>query len=190
MAERLLKRIKWIDQKSKDIVTGYNREFDKDKKYIPKSVSNLCLLFYSEYDCFIKCGDALSINNKGDTVTGIYATICPYRPMSIARGLINIDTSRNKNIYSWTFKIINRCINEGVDDRIGIGLYDGSKCKLFYSGCDSSKGSIIKMEFNLKEQIVRWFINDAYNHRNRHYPFGGRTYNMAISFAEKDTAVQ
>ena len=195
-----LKRLESINQRDKDTVIGYSRQYSSREaitKHIPKSISYLCLLFYNEYDCFIKCGNGLVINENGDTVTCINQEYIkkPYIRNSImALGSISIDTSGNdkkalSTIYSWTFKLMKQ---ERCFKGIYFGLYDSSNDEwILYKQRDKFKvGMTFKMEFSLKRRSMEIYRNDEYIEKDIVKHIQEAFYTMAIVIEDKGTILK
>ena len=185
-----LQRITSISQHRKDVVIGYNRQI---KNNIPKSISHLCLLFYHEYDYFMKCGRALIINDRYDTVTSIDKNKGTFVNHSIlAHGSVSIDCSGNNKealstIYSWTFQLIAKeCVRSGV----GIGLYSYSR-RCYFSGQYEGfrVGMLLKFEFNPKNETICVARNGSKG-TEFHWKTEGDTYHIAIVFDTKGTTVK
>lgn len=189
-----------VEQREKDLVIGYNREFRGSKlhpvaSYIPNSISYLCISFYHEYDYFNQCGDGLSIDSKGDTVMCINANPGKklFCPSNIAYGLIGIDTSNMtalSTIYSWTFEVIHR---QELNKRVSFGLYDPKTgCKLFYHGysIELVPGTYIRMEFNVAKKFVDFYVNDKHELCHKFMKYHKQTWYMATSFKEHKAMIK
>ena len=117
-----LKKIQSINQMDKDIVLGYTRRAEKlvHSNQIPEQISFLCLLYFHEFDCFIKCGYTLEINGERDTIR---STTTSQKLSSVdeitAHGLVEFDfkriTAAGKGStckeFSYPFLLINKSAN-------------------------------------------------------------------------------
>lgn len=113
-----LAKLKSIEQKSKDIVSGYIRQsqfvFKTDNPYyiIPPLVHYLCIGYYHISEFFMTKSERVTLNDDKTIIT--YNSKEGY---VTAYGNVHINVS-DKSIYTWTFKILYNGIDEihiGID---------------------------------------------------------------------------
>ena len=125
-----LKKIKSIDQKTKDLIFGYIRESNESISYttIPMMINYICLLYYHLTDRFTKCGVGMEItssnsndSNKNDVVQLHNGNFDDWRNI---HGNIIINPRDNPNlIATWVIKMTFDCCIIGIHSG-----YDGWLC--------------------------------------------------------------
>ena len=164
-----------IDQKFVYLVYGYNRRILKD---IPDEVSNVCLLFYFEYDAWdkqwihqdIKLIDATTIEKTKRSSRNAFLT-----------------KEFESGQHEWTFKVIRIDKKQDVSEecnRITIGIFDINACKILplkshfmdeqgqtesntvtinfmnkNDGHELEAGDIIKMFVDFDKLQLKWTVN-------------------------------
>ena len=112
--------LKFADQNSKDIVSGYCKEIEKSlisKQIIPKYIIDICLAYYLIIERFIECGNKyIKFDQERRSITN------PVSKWDTAYGTFEIDCNDKLNIhklYRWTFDIYNNgygCNSIGIDE--------------------------------------------------------------------------
>ena len=195
-----LRRTKSINQTDKDIVIGYVKDVQRliNAQQIPMVVTYLCLMyFFYEIDHFDKAGKNIKINDRGDILTAVSCE------KGTCYGKLNIGADSNNIpfIFSWTFNIISRSsfIYIGLDS----SKNNASTQSLFYALSDWGstgtattteqdifqrnpawsyrEGDIVEMKLNVKQQKLKYFINDKDIGCVIDVEFGSNIkYNMAV----------
>ena len=190
-----LKQIQNINQLDKDTVLGYTRAVERiiDSGIIIKSVSYLCLLYYSDGDCFNECGDGMEIHNTKDAVTAINPGD-NYFGEGKAYGSMNIDINDEchkinpKITYEWTFKIMHRTV---FDEAMLFGIQNMTSC---YAGrmYDLRANNTVKMKLVMNESTLKFYVNDKKElyHVIQDIPLDKNVYNMMIDVGDKGTIVK
>ena len=89
------------------VVYGFIRNIEETIKprIVPTTITNVCLQFFYEYDCFVKSGEAMEINKDGTKVTNIE----PDHEQTGASCYGTLIIGRNEKslqfVYHWRFKI-------------------------------------------------------------------------------------
>ena len=183
------KELDQIDQKDKDLVTGYIRKLAQLDDLIPNLVIFTALSFYHIAECWAECGDDVTISNDGKVLTKKHGDILESNWNNTSYGNKWID-SMDPKVHKWTFHIdsdasfvfgfVADAVHHNDDfsaseDVINYGMVDngsvwqhGSRFGL--SNVEVCKGDTIIITLNLVDGTILFAVNERYEdeitHRN------------------------
>ena len=175
--------LKLVDRKTEYVVNGFIHRIENISSLsinVPRSIIQICILFFFQFEYFEKCGDDLSITGDQENRIKKSAEVDGWRNIGYGSKWIESNTS---NIIRWTIKIIKHKQNDGV--MVGViskeidsndCLWNSTHCTflwnkiIYYEGCNINDEYIdhywvntnvlLTMELNLKKSELIYYIND------------------------------
>ena len=150
-------RLKKIDQRTKDIVFGYNHQKEKQyNKQIPQMINYLCLAYYYIYNKL----DLSKINKK-------YVKLLNGNTLVWKKQDFELILPMNANHRQWIFQMNQLCPEMQRRIIIGIIQNHGEECrvcgtKLYKYGFNWSNGMKIKKYTCSKRRLAELFTTSTY----------------------------
>jgi len=204
-----------INLQSRFVIVGYIRRVHEMDYIVPEDVVQVCASFYLGREYFACHGDSYHLDLDRTTITKTTGKKT-YADLESAFGHIAVPSMSDK-IHIWTFKVLQcqECMCFGITDYWDCDAQrdcflawdthnycaqhpEGTrsralvKCAHKYDGFRIEPGSVVRMELNLMEQMLSFYLGDtwigpAYGHIECGEDI---TYKMAVRFRDKACKVQ